>query len=201
MSQWPETSEILILRISDPQDALAWSQFVAIYQPVVYRLSRRRGLQHADADDLCQQVFLSVSKAVGSWQPQDEGPRFRNWLNRVTRNAILNAMTRAKPDCATGDSSARDLLLDLPNSDDMSLALLNESRMEAFRWAARQVQSEFSSATWTMFQETTLGGRSITDVANAMSKSSGAVYVARCRVMQRIKEKVNEVSGFWSLES
>lgn len=201
MSQWPETSESLILRIGDPRDALAWSQFVAIYQPVVYRLSRRRGLQHADADDLCQQVFLSVSKAVGSWNPQNEGPRFRNWLNRVTRNAILNALTRGKPDCATGDSSARDLLIDLPESDDLTSELLNESRMEAFRWAASEVQSEFSSTTWSMFQETTLGGRSIADVANAMSKSIGAVYVARCRVMQRIKEKVNEVSGFWSLES
>ena len=201
MSQWPETSESLILRLSDPQNAIAWSQFVAIYQPVVYRLSRRRGLQHADADDLCQQVFLSVSKAVGNWQPQKEGPRFRNWLNRVIRNSILNALNRAKPDCAAGDTSVRDLLLDIPDNDEMSTVFLNESRMEAFRWAARQVQSEFSALTWTMFQETIIGDRSISEVAMAMGKSSGAVYVARCRVMQRIKEKVKEVSDFWSLES
>ena len=201
MSQWPETSESLILRICDPQDAIAWSQFVAIYQPVVYRLSRRRGLQHADADDLCQQVFFSVSKAVGNWQPHKDGPRFRNWLNRVTRNAILNAMSRAKPDRATGDSDAQELLLELPDSENITTAFLNESRMEAFRWAAKQIQSEFSSTTWAMFHETSIAGRSIAEVAIAMSKSSGAVYIARCRVMQRIKEKVNEVSDFWSLES
>lgn len=200
MSQWPETSESLILRIRDPQDALAWSQFMAIYQPVVYRLSRRRGLQHVDAEDLCQQILLSVARAVESWEPRHGGPRFRNWLGRVARNAFLNARFRTKPDRATGSSSVEDLLLDIPDGNDMTTALLDESRMEAFRWAARQVQMEFSASTWTMFHETTIGGRSIEDVARMLGCSSGAVYVARCRVMQRIKEKVNDVSDFWSAE-
>ncbi len=201
MSQWPETSESLILRIRDPQDALAWSQFMAIYEPVVYRLSRRRGLQHADAEDLCQQVFLSVAKAVESWEVQAGGPRFRHWLARVTRNAILNAMTRPKPDRASGTSSVQDLLLDLPDCGDMTTAIMNESRMEAFRWAARQVQMEFAPTTWTMFHESTIGGRSVAEVSGELGCSTGAVYVARCRVMQRIKDKVNEVSDFWSPES
>jgi RNA polymerase sigma-70 factor (ECF subfamily) len=109
-------------------------------------------------------------------------------------------MTRAKPDCSTGMSSVQDMLLSIPDGGDMTTAILNESRMEAYRWAARQVQTEFSASTWTMFQETTIGGRSIVDVAKSLGSSSGAVYVARCRIMQRIKVKVNEVSDFWSLE-
>jgi RNA polymerase sigma-70 factor (ECF subfamily) len=156
--------------------------------------------QTQEIEDLCQQVFLSVARAVESWEVQQDGPRFRNWLGRVTRNAILNALTRAKPDRATGASSVQDLLLDIPDGGDMSSALLDESRIEAFRWAARQVQTEFSASTWTMFHETTTGGRSIADVAKTMGSSSGAVYVARCRVMQRVKDKVNEVSDFWRLE-
>ena len=200
MSQWPETSESLILRIRDPQDALAWSQFMAIYEPVVYRLSRRRGMQHADAEDLCQHVFLSVAKAVESWEARQGGPRFRNWLGRITRNAIINAMTRAKPDRATGTSSVQEVLLDIPDSGDMATALVDESRIEAYRWAAKQVQIEFSATTWTMFHETTIGDRTIEDVAKTLGKSSGAVYIARCRVMQRIKDKVNQVSDFWSPE-
>jgi len=201
MSQWPETSESLLLRIRDPQDTLAWSQFMAIYQPVVYRLARRRGLQHADAEDLCQRVFMSVARAVEDWEAKPDGPRFRNWLNRVARNAMLNAVTRVKPDRASGSSSVQDRLLEIPEGDDMTTAIRNESRMEAFRWAARQVQKEFSASTWTMFNETNIRGRSVAEVAKSLGSSSGAVYVARCRVMQRIKAKVNEVSDFWSQES
>ncbi|QDV23215.1 RNA polymerase sigma factor [Aureliella helgolandensis] len=201
MSQWPETSVSLILRIRDSLDALAWTQFMAIYEPVVYRLARRRGLQHADAEDLCQRVFMSVARAVEDWEVQEDGPQFRNWLGRVTRNAILNALTRVKPDRAAGGSSAADLLLEIPDGEDLTTAILNESCMEAFRWAAKQVQGEFNISTWAMFHETTIGGRSIADVAAELGSSSGAIYIARCRVMRRIKDKVNEVSDFWNMES
>ena len=201
MNQWPETSESLILRIRDSQDAIAWSQFMAIYESVVYRLARRRGLQDADAEDLCQRVFMSVAKAVEHWEPQEDGPQFRNWLNRVARNAILNAITRGKPDRATGGSNAENVLLEIPDREGVTTAILNESRIEAYRWAANQVQAEFNAGTWAMFQETTINGRVIADVAAELSKSSGAVYIARCRVMQRIKDKVNEVSDFWRWES
>jgi DNA-directed RNA polymerase specialized sigma24 family protein len=54
MHHWPETNESLILRVKDPADAASWSQFLAIYRPVVVRMASRRSLQYADADDLAQ---------------------------------------------------------------------------------------------------------------------------------------------------
>ncbi len=97
MNEWPETSESLILRMKDPADAAAWSVFLAIYRPVVYRLARSRGLQDADADDLAQQVFVSISRSVASWAPAADGPPFRAWLYRIAHNEILKAITRRKP--------------------------------------------------------------------------------------------------------
>ena len=47
MSEWPETNESLILRVKDPQDEAAWIELVAVYRPVVYRMARKRGMQHA----------------------------------------------------------------------------------------------------------------------------------------------------------
>ncbi len=43
MNDWPETNTSLILRIKDPQNALAWNELIAIYRPVIYRLARRKG--------------------------------------------------------------------------------------------------------------------------------------------------------------
>ena len=54
MDNWPETSESLILRLNNQQDVAAWNEFLAIYRPVVLRMALRRGMQHADADDLAQ---------------------------------------------------------------------------------------------------------------------------------------------------
>jgi len=201
MPEWPETSESLILRVRNPQDVVAWSQFLAIYRPVVYRLARRRGLQHADAEDLAQRVFLSVSQAVDRWEPDEGSPRFRNWLGRIARNATLNALSRGKPDPATGSSSVRALLDEVPDrNEEITAILLNESRMEAFRWAAREVKDEFTNATWAMFWNTAVEGHSVASVSNSLGRSAGAVYVARFRVTQRIKEIINDISDIWSFE-
>lgn len=98
MHQWPETNESLICRVKDPADAASWSVFLAIYRHVVVRMACGQGLQHADVEDLAQQVFLSVSKAIAAWDPDAHQAPFRVWLARITRNAIINKLTRQKPD-------------------------------------------------------------------------------------------------------
>jgi len=201
MHDWPETCESLILRVKNPQDAVAWDQFVAIYRPVVLRIARDRGLQPADAEDLTQRVFLSVSTAVQNWEPRAGGPRFRNWLGRIARNAIINALTRSKPDCGSGSSSIQAMLHEVDDNNGFSEALSVQSRIEAVRWAAREIQPEFTEATWAMFYETAVVGSAVADVAQSLKRSVGAVCVARCRVMQRIKEKIAEISDIWSFDT
>ena len=201
MDQWPDTSESLIQRLNDPQDAAARAKFLAIYRPIVVRMARRRGLQHADADDLAQRVFLSVAKKVHAWEPYEAETRFRNWLGRITRNAILNELTRAKPDRAAG-AGKHDVILDqVPNASDLLSALMFEERRQAVLVAAYAVQPEFSASIWSMFYQTTINEIPIKDVAQQLGRSVGAVYIARCRVMQRIKEHVQSLSSVWSDES
>lgn len=206
MSDWPETRESLILRVKDPQDETAWRELVLIYRPVVYRMARGRGMQHADAEDLAQSVFASVANAIDKWNPNNDGPRFRNWLGRITRNAIVNVLTRVRPDRAAGTSTVAQTLDAIPaagwtgKSDDsgLRLELLKESRLEAIRWAANELQSEFTETTWAIFQATAMEGRPAAEVAVIHGRTIGAVYAARCRVAARLKTKVEELTELWS---
>jgi DNA-directed RNA polymerase specialized sigma24 family protein len=63
----PETRNSLIMRLPNQGDQDAWGQFVAIYDPLIYRLARLKGFQDADAKELVQEVLLAVSKAVHRW--------------------------------------------------------------------------------------------------------------------------------------
>ena len=90
MTPFPETRESLIVQVKDPSNRLAWERFVAIYQPVIYRIAIARGLQDADAHDLTQQVLIAVASSIGRWEKSGETKRFRHWLRRVARNAIVN---------------------------------------------------------------------------------------------------------------
>lgn len=192
----PDTQDSLILRLRDPEDAAAWEEFVSVYRPVIVRLAILRGLQHSDADDLAQQVLLSVARSVAAWDSDPQRARFRTWLSRVVRNAVLNALSRQRPDRAAGGTSALVLINGkvADGCDDAEVFSL-EWRREAFRWAADQIRDEFQPSTWEAFWLTAVDGVSPAKAASQTGKSIGAVYVARSRVMARLQEKVRAMSA------
>jgi RNA polymerase sigma-70 factor (ECF subfamily) len=195
MEALPQTSETLIARVKDPADAAAWHDFVAIYRPVAYRMARRRGMQDADAHDVAQQVMLAVSRAIERWEAGPGRPPFRAWLATLSRNAVLNALSRRRPDAGSGSPATLELLNEQAADDPQTTAeLALESRRETLRWAAEQIREEFSEPIWRMFWETAVAGRAAGDVAAELGRTAGAVYMARFRVMQRLKEKVNEAT-------
>ena len=105
-----ETRPSLLLRIRDASDRDAWQEFTSIYRPAIVRMARLRGLQNADAEDLAQQVLISVAEAIAGWKHDPDRARFRTWLNRVTHNAVLNALRKSRPDRGSGNSDVLALL-------------------------------------------------------------------------------------------
>lgn len=73
MTPFPETRESLIVQVQDPSNRLAWERFVAIYQPVIYRIAIARGLQDADAHNLTQQILMAVATAIPRWERSSLG--------------------------------------------------------------------------------------------------------------------------------
>lgn len=98
MNSIPDTRTSLLIRVRNPADQAAWEEFVEIYRPVILRLARKKGMQDADAEDVAQKVFLAVAKAVQEREHDARRAKFRTWLHQVAHNAILNALTRGKPD-------------------------------------------------------------------------------------------------------
>jgi RNA polymerase sigma factor (sigma-70 family) len=190
---FPDTRLSLIARLKDLSDQQAWSQFVEIYWPLVHRMARRKGLQDADAEDLTQQVFSAVAQAVDHWETDRARARFRTWLQRIAHNLILNALSRAKPDRASGSEAQRVALDSVAARDGPDSALLRaEYQREVFLWAARQVRGEFEPATWAAFWGTAVEGREVAEVGEELGKKPGAIYAARSRVMRRLKQKTLE---------
>lgn len=190
MPEFPETVDSLIVRVRDPSNRAAWDQFERLYRPVIFRIARAKGLQHADALDLVQQVLLSVALAIERFEKQDDEVRFRHWLSRITRNAILKALSRQPRDRATGGSELLELLSELP-ADPETDALINlEVRRELFTRAAGQVRSEVQEVTWLAFEMTALQQTPIERAAEVLGMSTGSIYAARSRVIRRIRNAV-----------
>ncbi len=196
MPEFPETSESLIVRVRDPSNRVAWDQFEQLYRPVIFRIARAKGLQHSDALDLVQQVLMSVAAAIGRFEKQSGGIRFRNWLSRVTRNAILKALTRSPRDLAAGGSDILDVLNEVADPDDATNELIElEYRREVYVRAAARVRGEVQEETWLAFEATVLLEVAIEAAARRFGMSTGSIYAARSRVMRRLRNAVDELQS------
>jgi RNA polymerase sigma factor (sigma-70 family) len=202
MTLTPTTRASLLFRLRDSQDHEAWVEFVSLYEPVAYRLLRRHGLQDADAREVMQDLLMAVSRNIDRWDPAKERGSFRGWLRRVARNLVINWLKqRERRVIAAGGSDLQAMLDMLPavsgpepaDSGPETVEFEHELRRALFQRAAEQVREEVHPATWQAFWETGVVGTSPADAAKKLGMEVGAIRVAKCRVVARLRAAVNEM--------
>ncbi len=189
----PITRNSLLVRLQDANDIAAWEDFAEIYGPVVYRVALAKGLQSADAEDLVQEVFLAVSLALSQWLVREDRGAFRAWLIRIARNEAIDRMRqRATRSLGCGGSAAEQMLAQVPARSELSDSLDMEYERAMLRWAAKQVQEEVSDQVWQAFWLTSIEEIPIAEAASRLQTGVGNIYVARSRVMARIKSHIDK---------
>jgi RNA polymerase sigma-70 factor (ECF subfamily) len=185
----------LINRLHNADDHEAWLAFVEIYYPVIVSSLRVKGLQLADAEDVAQQVLVSVARALAVRPHDPDRAKFRTWLERVTRNAALNAMLRVPKDRASGGTDCLLALHELPQTMDDAGVLDQEHRKQLMRLAAQSIECEFESDSWQAFWRTTVLGESIESVARELGKQVGSIYAARSRIIRRMRLEIQRLQS------
>jgi RNA polymerase sigma-70 factor (ECF subfamily) len=197
MSDLPATRPSLLVRLRDARDGQAWTQFVQVYGPVVYNFARKRGLQAADAADLTQDVLRAVAGAASRLEYDPARGSFRSWLFRVVRNRLRDFLaSRQRRLQGTGDSAAQQFLQEQPAPEDDAEALWQrEYEQRLFAWAVEQVRGDFQEATWRAFWLTAVEDKPGKEVAQTLGLSVAAVYLAKSRVLARLKEQIRHLQG------
>ncbi|MBM4094843.1 MAG: RNA polymerase sigma factor, partial [Planctomycetes bacterium] len=144
MTATPTTRASLLLRLCNSEDHEVWVEFVTLYEPVIYRFLRRRGLQDADARDVMQELLLTVSRSIGRWDPTKDRGSFRGWLRRIARNLVINWLKqRGRRVGATGGSDLQAMLEMVPAANEPDTVEFDrELRRALFRRASERVRAE-----------------------------------------------------------
>lgn len=196
MSHVPPTQPSLLVRLKDAHDREAWERFVDLYAPLVYAFVRKRGLQDADAADLTQDVLRQVASAAKSLIYDPRRGSFRSWLFTVVRNRLTDHWrASARVERGSGDSSQWQQASEQLVSDSDSAEWDAAYERQLLEYAAQQVRGDFSEATWSAFWQTAVEGREGKVVADELGLTVAAVYLAKGRVMARLKEQVKWLLG------
>lgn len=193
MHEPPSTRLTLIRRLVNPEDNAAWETFIDQYAPLLYRYARTKGLQDADAADLVQEVFESVSRHVERFEPRFRKRSFRRWFFRIAYSKFCDLVQRRRRQPkAYGDMTEREEDVLAEGLDESSLWEI-ERRKEVFEAAAREIRPMFQESTWKAFWATAVEGKNPQSVADSLQLSIGAVYIAKSRVMAKLKQRVREL--------
>ncbi len=184
----PTTRISLLAGLRDTgQYQTAWREFNEVYRPAIYRYARRRGLQSATAEDLTQQVLLAAAKKLPEWDNEPGRGSLRAWLLTVTRNLLINEITRRQPHQQS--TTPLEWIEELNRQSTLSsLEPIDwEYRRALFREAAAIVSAQVSPIAWQCFWQTSVEGNRAALVAQELGISFGLVYTNRCRVLQRLQ--------------
>lgn len=193
MSTAPLTRPSLLLRLQDINDGEAWTEFVRLYTPLVFGHCRRHGLQDADAADVAQEVMRIAAQAMPEFQYDATRGKFRGWLLQTTRHRLYKFFARQqRAPQAASETTIERFLNGEPNAEEQS-RWEADYRQRLFDWAAEKARPEFQPATWDAFWRTAVASVSVKEVAGQLGISIGAVYIARSRVIARLRELIETV--------
>jgi len=111
-----ETSDNKILEMCRNEDSLnfGFDLLVKKYQQRIYWQVRKMVIDHADADDLVQEIFIKIWKNLDSFR---EDAKLFTWIYRITTNEVLSFLNRKKRRYFLSFSSYEDKLIEKLQDD------------------------------------------------------------------------------------
>jgi RNA polymerase sigma-70 factor (ECF subfamily) len=177
------TSVSLLQRLREPSAQDAWARFAELYTPLLYYWARRLGMAEEDAADLIQDLFATLVQKLPGFR-YEPTRTFRGWLRTLLVNKWRDQ--RRRPGLALTSGPVPDSLT-APEAESLGEA---EYREYLVRRALQVMQTEFGPKTWQACWQHVVEGRSAAEVGAALGISAGSVYVAKARVMTRLRQEL-----------
>ncbi len=183
-------SDSLLLRVQC-RDEVAWQRMILLFTPPVYGWVRAAGLAEHDARDVVQDVFLGVFQNAKGFNRDRPGATFRGWLRRITQYKIADFRRKQnnRP-IAIGGSDAHIWFNGQEDSCDEEDCRESGFEGGVVRRCIELLHDEFEPKTWLAFEAIAVEGLSAGEVSAKLGMSVGAVYVAKSRVLKRLREEL-----------
>jgi RNA polymerase sigma-70 factor (ECF subfamily) len=186
-----ETSLSLLDRLRNSAESENWNRLFELYAPLLGAWLRKYDVQDTDANDLVQEVLLAVSKDLDKFDHGGHPGAFRGWLKAILVNRLRNFWrARDRRPQARGDSHMDDRLAQLDDpASEVSQIWNRQHDQYVLRQLLALAEPHFAPETWKAFCRVALEGIRADAVAREMEISLNAVFIAKSRVLSRLRQE------------
>lgn len=183
------TPTTLLKRLREGGDVLAWDEFFQRYWRLVFTFARRRGCSDHTAEEIVQDVMLTVFEKRDVYRYDPERGHFRDWLGTLVRNKVADHRRRPSGRIR-GRGGDPDITVTEPEADDASPDDIWEAAFEESLLAVLLdvIRREMNPRTYQAFELFALCQVPAAKVAATTGLTPNAVYQARKNVFRRLAE-------------
>jgi RNA polymerase sigma-70 factor (ECF subfamily) len=191
-----ESTSSSLLAMARSGDPAAWKRLVALYGPLIFHWLRRWGVSEADAEEISQDVFRSVTRSIGKFRRESPRDSFTGWLYTITVNAFRKWWNehQVQPQSPGGTDFQRQLANLAATYQAVPEDSVQETAELLLRRRALQLIREATDAVhWAAFEQTTFEGRTAPEVAQNLGLTPAAVRQIKSRILRKLRETLDDL--------
>lgn len=191
-------------RLADPGDAEIWGEFYQLYRKLVYGFAAHSGLDHADAEEVTQDVFNEVATNIHDYLAQPQRGSLRGWLLNLTRWRVIDKARRRQrhqkhqqPRSRDSHDRRDDTIEALPDLSPPALDELWEREWEQqiLIQALENLRSHVDTRHYQAFELHAAHGLSVRTIAQQLELNPASVYVIHYRLRRLLKAEVDRLKA------
>ncbi|GAB5560825.1 MAG: hypothetical protein SynsKO_24720 [Synoicihabitans sp.] len=197
------TRPSLLFRLRDWGDNSSWEEFHRLYRRFIKGLALRAGLNHAESDDVVQEVLQNVANRIKDYENRENRGAFRRWLMNQTRWRIADkfrqrdrAAVRADRPATTEDEFEADpmesIIDEHPIDEFWELEWQKHMLDTAMERLARRVPAKHFQA----FELHARQGQPVAQVAADLGINRPTVYIITHRLKKQLKHEVSRLRDY-----
>ena len=163
----------------------SWCELAQMYTPLIQGKLHEARLPEEDVEDLTQEILLQLHRKLNEFKHNGRAGAFRRWLRVVTVNQTRSYLRR-RPHMKRVSLEEIE-----PLADDESVVAARfdrQHRTHVISVLLGRLSGEFTTKTIESFQRTTIGQEDPLTVSRALDTSVQAIYIAKSRVLKRLRE-------------
>lgn len=174
--------------LEESTDQQAWRTVCDRYGPPIFRFARRQGLGEADADDVLSETLVTLFELYRGGRYDRGRGRFKTWVFGIAQNKVREARRRLRAPGAQAAGHLEDIQCETQDPD------FDADVERTMAWQCLEaVRMRVAPLTYQAFDLYVLKGRRAEDVARMLGIPTGAVYVAKSRVLSSARREYEQL--------